>query len=162
MLRNRIGWENFHSINQPTVPPLCFSIMSTSMNLLKCSKVPQSLSLVMAATAKMHNFRALHATSKRFWPHCVPWFCGTPSVPGSKRWQCDNRCISHCIVCHNRNSRPCCNDNSNHQCSLFFFSFLFFCLSFFFFSLLGLDWIRTKTRAHQRDSKAIEFLDSSV
>ena len=43
------------------------------------------------------------------------------------------------------------------------FSFLFFPISlFFFFSLLGLDWIRTKTRAHQRDSKAIEFLDSSV
>ena len=41
-------------------------------------------------------------------------------------------------------------------------SFSFFPISFFlFFSLLGLDWIRTKTRAHQRDSKAIEFLDSS-
>ena len=42
-----------------------------------------------------------------------------------------------------------------------FFS-LFFLSLLFFFSLLGLDWIRTKTRAHQRDSKAIEFLDSSV
>ena len=78
--------------------------------------------------------------SKRLWPHCLPWFCGTPSVPGSKRWQCDNRCISHCIVCHNRNSRPCCNDNSNHQCSLFFL-FLFFFLSLFFYSFLYLDWI---------------------
>ena len=74
--------------------------------------------------------------SKTHWPHCVPWFCGTPSVPGSKRWQCDNRCISHCIVCHNRNSRPCCNDNSNHRCSLFF---SFFPISFF--SFLYLDWI---------------------
>ena len=42
------------------------------------------------------------------------------------------------------------------------YSFFSFFLSLFFFSLLGLDWIRTKTRAHQRDSKAIEFLDSSV
>ena len=42
--------------------------------------------------------------------------------------------------------------------------FFFFFLSLFFYSFLYLDWIGSgqKTRAHQRDSKAIEFLDSSV
>ena len=47
---------------------------------------------------------------------------------------------------------------TNVHYSFFFFFF------YYLFSFLYLDWIGSgqKTRAHQRDSKAIEFLDSSV